>query len=178
MDKYDEIAIHESITSWTRLQEGLWDKIKKFFISGDPNDPHIDSAVSQFYREQRSCQKYFPHSGSQIKIPTGREREDGTLEKFELNTFKENPKQVQCILEARYKLTKFMVEYIKKHGVEKICQNHEYPDKCHSFIRGEFNYAVRGLRDAEYELKMIEKHGLKDSKTQWDVKFNRLKQLK
>ena len=183
MNTYEKILM-DSVTSWSNIREanekgkGLWYKIKRFFASGDPNDPKMNAAINQYYRELRTCKRLFPHSSFSATIPTGRTKEDGSIENINVDTFKENPKQVKCVLEARYKLMKFLVNYIGPKKPSELCSRHKYPEKCEDYVVQTFHNAKRELAAAKHELDMIKKHGQDEPTTQFDVTIGKLKQLK
>jgi len=181
MKSYEEI-LNESITSWNYLTEsenkkGLWYKIKRFFASGNHNIPEINNAIQLYYRQIEQCKKYFPHSSTNISIPTGRRKENDQIEKLNINTFKENPKQVICLLEARYKLMKFIVDFLGNKKVSDICGKHKYPEKCREFTGSQYHSAKRELESAKQELEMIKKHGQDEPTTQFSATLGRLKNI-
>jgi len=182
--KTDMEVIEESIEAWAiggLIALGVWAFVKAVVESGAPDDPKINQAKKMYLKKIETCKRLFPHSGSSATIPTGNRKEDGSFDSISVDTFKENPKQGICILNARYEFSKFIVNYLNKTSADKICSQYDDREKnkrnCLSIIKRQHNEAKAMLADAKQELDMLKKFGQDEKGTQWNVKVGRLKHL-
>lgn len=177
----DRDIIRESIDSWDIIREGLWDSIKRFFASGDPKDPHIRGLRSDMRNATALCRKMYPHSEQKISVPISskvNDPEDPPKDKkLEIRSFKENPKQAVCVLEARYKFMTEIVNYYNKTPEEKICENHKYPDKCISFVREQKFNSSRTLNSIKSELEIIKKYGKPEKEREFSIVLKKVKDI-